>query len=238
MSAPILIDCPSCSLTLESDNTAGVGGYVIRPIDHGADIVVQSAAEWLSISGSNEGGVIVDAGKFDWFKNRDRFPQFTGPSPGFHGLKLWDKFGKLSFTTMARAAVLRDIGPCLNPFEASQLLLGLETLAVRMNQILQTAELLANVLHLGGKVHSVQWPGEYCKFQFIIATLIIQGLMSDPSYRLGVKYSRKKYGGSVLSFKAEGARHLSEKVLESLRVISIGERYVRKNMLPLGLADD
>lgn len=142
-----------------SDNTAGAGGFLIRPIDHGADIVIASAAEWLSISGSNTAGIIIDSGKFDWVKNKDRFPQFFEPSPGFHGLKLWEKFGNLSFISFSRAAVLRDTGPCLNPFEAFQLLAGLETLSVRIERNSSNALELALWLGHHAKIGEVRYPG-------------------------------------------------------------------------------
>lgn len=129
----------SKGVPLVVDNTAGAGGCLIRPIDHGADIVIQDAAPWLSISGSNSVGIIVDSGKFDWSQCTERYPQFFEPSPGFHGLKIWDKFGKLSFVSYAKAAVMRDSGPCLNPFEAFQLISGLETLSVRLERISSNA---------------------------------------------------------------------------------------------------
>jgi len=142
-----------------SDNTAGAGGFLLRPIDHGADIVIASAAEWLSISGSNSAGIIIDSGKFDWVKNQKRFPQFFEPSPGFHGSKLWDKFGNLSFVFYSRAAIMRDTGPCLNPFEAFQLLSGLETLSVRLEKISSDALLLAMTLEDHATVAEVRYPG-------------------------------------------------------------------------------
>jgi O-acetylhomoserine/O-acetylserine sulfhydrylase len=142
-----------------SDNTAGAGGFLYRPIDHGADIVVASAAEWLSISGANPAGIIIDSGKFDWLKNQERFPQFFEPAPGYHGLKLWDKFGTLIFISFSRAAVMRDIGPCLNPFEAFQLLAGIETLSVRVERNSSNAAKLATWLESNEKVGEVRYPG-------------------------------------------------------------------------------
>jgi O-acetylhomoserine/O-acetylserine sulfhydrylase len=115
-------------------------------MEHGADIVIESGAEWLSISGSNTSGVIIDSGNFGWQRSQTRFPQFFEPSPGFHGLKMWEKFGKLTFITFARAAIMRDTGPCMNPFEAFQLLAGLETLFVRMERISSNALQLAQGL--------------------------------------------------------------------------------------------
>jgi O-acetylhomoserine/O-acetylserine sulfhydrylase len=142
-----------------SDNTAGAGGFLLRPIDHGADIVIASAAEWLSISGLNSAGIIIDSGRFDWAKNKSRFPQFFEPSPGFHGLKLFEKFGNLSFISFSRAAIMRDTGPCLNPFEAFQLLSGLETLSVRIERNSTNALQLAIWLESHEKIGNVGHPG-------------------------------------------------------------------------------
>jgi O-acetylhomoserine/O-acetylserine sulfhydrylase len=142
-----------------SDNTAGAGGFLLRPIDHGADIVIASAGEWLSISGSNSAGILIDSGKFDWVSSKNRFPQFFEPSPGYHGLRLWEKFGKLSFISFSRAAVMRDTGPCMNPFEAFQLLAGLETLSVRLERMSSNAIELALRLEENPKISEVRYPG-------------------------------------------------------------------------------
>jgi O-acetylhomoserine/O-acetylserine sulfhydrylase len=109
----------------------------------------------------NSAGIIVDSGKFDWEKNQKRFPQFFEPSPGFHGLKLWEKFGNLSFPVFARAAIMRDSGPCLNPFEAFQLLSGLETLSVRLERISSNAISLALFLEDHAAVGQVRYPGAF-----------------------------------------------------------------------------
>jgi O-acetylhomoserine/O-acetylserine sulfhydrylase len=150
-----------------SDNTSGAGGYLYRPIDHGADIIVVSAGAWLSISGSNSAGIIIDSGKFDWVNNQARFPQFFEPSPGFHGLKLWNKFGNLSFISFSRAAVMRDIGPCLNPFEAFQLLAGIETLSVRLERNSSNAAKLATWLESNERIGEVQYPGLHSTFFYV-----------------------------------------------------------------------
>lgn len=152
-------DCICLYAYIIRDNTAGAGGFLVRPIDHGADIVVTSAAEWLSISGSSVAGAIIDTGRFDWQKHHARFPQFTDPSPGFHGLKMWEKFGNLSFIRFARIAVLRDIGPCLNPFAAFELIAGLETLSVRVERHSSNALALATWLEKHEKISSVLYPG-------------------------------------------------------------------------------
>merc|ERR1712000_703366 len=104
------------------DNTFGAGGYFVRPIDHGADIVVHSATKWIGGHGTTIGGIVVDSGKFDWGKNAKRFPEMVEPSPGYHGLKFWETFGPISFIIRARVEILRDLGSSLNPFGAFQLL--------------------------------------------------------------------------------------------------------------------
>ncbi|TVY22394.1 Sulfhydrylase FUB7 [Lachnellula hyalina] len=184
------------------DNTAGAGGFLLRPLDHGADIIVESAAEWLGISGSNAAGVIIDSGKFDWVKNQARFPQFFEQAPGFHGLRLWEKFGNLVFISFARIAVLRDMGPCLNPFEAFQLLAGLETLSVRLERISSNAAKLATWLESDNRVEEVRYPG----------------LQTNPSYNLSKKYCPRGYGG-LLSIKLKSAKDL---VWTKSKVVSFG----------------
>ncbi|TVY87780.1 Homocysteine synthase [Lachnellula willkommii] len=188
------------------DNTAGAAGFLLRPIDHGADIIVESAAEWLSISGSNAAGIVIDSGNFDWEKNQSRFPQFFERAPGFHGLKLWEKFGHLVFISFARIAVLRDMGPCLNPFEAFQLLAGLETLSVRLERISSNAARLAAWLELDERVGVVRYPG----------------LESNASYSLSKKYCQRGYGG-LLSIKLKTAK---EPVWTKSKVISLGGRTI------------
>ena len=108
------------------DNTFGAGGYFCRPFEHGADIVVHSATKWIGGHGTTIGGVIVDSGKFDWKANAKRFPQMNEPAPGFHGLKFLDTFGPLAWIIRVRVEILRDLGACMSPFAAQQLLLGVE----------------------------------------------------------------------------------------------------------------
>ncbi|TVY13216.1 Homocysteine synthase [Lachnellula arida] len=188
------------------ENTAGAAGFLLRPIDHGADIIVESAAEWLSISGLNAAGIVIDSGKFDWVKNQARFPQFFERAPGFHGLKLWEKFGHLVFISFARIAVLRDMGPCLNPFEAFQLLAGLETLSVRLERISSNAARLAAWLELDERVGVVRYPG----------------LESNTSYSLSKKYCQRGYGG-LLSIKLKSG---TQPVWAKSKVISLGGRTI------------
>lgn len=143
------------------DNTFGAGGYLCRPIEHGADIVVHSATKWIGghgeftiasnrhhsltivlCSGTTIAGVIVDAGKFDWASS-GRFPGITEPSEGYHGLKFLETFGPVAFIMRCRLVVMRDLGPCLNPFGSFLLLQGLETLSLRVQRQSDNALALA-----------------------------------------------------------------------------------------------
>lgn len=132
------------------DNTFGAAGYLVRPIDHGADIVVQSATKWIGGHGTSIGGVIVDSGKFDW--RNGKFPLFTEPAPGYHGLNFSETFGpdgpfgNLAFILRARVEGLRDLGPALSPFNAFLLLQGLETLSLRVERHASNALALAHWL--------------------------------------------------------------------------------------------
>ncbi|TVY59662.1 Homocysteine synthase [Lachnellula suecica] len=203
--AALAIVAHEAGVPLVVDNTAGAGGFLLRPIDHGADIVIASASEWLSISGSNSAGIIVDSGKFDWSKSRERFPQFFEPAAGFHGLNLWEKFGSTVFIAFTRIAILRDIGPCLNPFEAFQLLAGLETLSVRVERSSSNAAKLAAWLKTMNKVGEVQYPG----------------LKSNPLYQLSEKYLKRGYGG-LLSFTTKDGTKLSKQAFDQFKLVSVG----------------
>lgn len=130
------------NIPLVVDNTFGAGGYLIRPIEHGADIVVHSATKWIGGHGTTIAGVIVDSGKFNWEKS-GKFPGFTEPSEGYHGLKFWDTFGAVSYAVKLRVEILRDLGPALNPFAAFLLLQGLETLSLRVQRHSDNALALA-----------------------------------------------------------------------------------------------
>jgi O-acetylhomoserine/O-acetylserine sulfhydrylase len=185
------------------DNTFGAGGYFIRPLDHGADIVVHSATKWIGGHGTTIGGVIVDSGKFDWGKNGKRFPQFVEPSEGYHGLKFWDALGPLSFITRARVEVLRDLGATLNPFAAQQLLLGIETLSLRAERHAQNALALAKYLEASPYVKWVAYPG----------------LESHPYHAAAKKYLKKGFGG-VLSFGVKGGGAAGSQVVDGFKLIS------------------
>ncbi|HAQ20819.1 MAG TPA: O-acetylhomoserine aminocarboxypropyltransferase [Prolixibacteraceae bacterium] len=189
------------------DNTFGAAGYLIRPIDHGANIIVESATKWIGGHGTSIGGVIVDAGNFNW--GNGKFPGFTEPSEGYHGLKYWDifnfdgPFGNIAFIIKARVEGLRDIGPSQSPFNSFLLLQGLETLSLRMDRHIQNTLALAKWLEKHPKVESVNYPG----------------LENNPSYKLAQKYLPKGAGG-VLSFNVKGDKDAAIKVVDSLKLVS------------------
>ncbi|OOG73754.1 O-acetylhomoserine aminocarboxypropyltransferase/cysteine synthase family protein [Algoriphagus sp. A40] len=196
-------------IPLVVDNTFGAGGYLFRPIDHGANIVVESATKWIGGHGTSIGGVIVDAGNFNW--GNGKFRQFTEPSEGYHGLKFWDVFGEgnllglpnIAFAIRARVEGLRDFGPSLSPFNSFLLLQGLETLSLRVQRISDNAFNLAKWLENHPLVESVNYPG----------------LKSSPYYELGKKYLRNGAGG-VLSFQIVGGAEAGNKLIDSLKLVS------------------
>ncbi|RSH82430.1 uncharacterized protein EHS24_007399 [Apiotrichum porosum] len=193
----------SKGVPLVVDNTFGAGGYFARPIDHGADIVVESATKWIGGHGTTIGGVVVDSGKFDWGKNAARFPQMVEPADGYHGLKFWETFGPITFAIRVRVEILRDLGPALNPFAAQQLLLGLETLSLRCERHASNALAIAKWLEQNPNVAWVSYPG----------------LESHASHALATKYLPRGYGG-VLAFGVKGDAALGSKVVDGFKLIS------------------
>ena len=185
------------------DNTFGAGGYLVRPIEHGADIVVHSATKWIGGHGNTIGGVVIDSGKFNWGEHADRFPQLTKPSPGYHGLKLWETFGPITFIIAVRVLVLRDLGSCLNPFGSFLLLTGLETLSLRVQRHCDNALAIAKWLDSHPQVSWVSYPG----------------LEKHPSHALANKYLRNGYG-SVLSFGVKGGAAAATGLVDHLQLIS------------------
>jgi O-acetylhomoserine/O-acetylserine sulfhydrylase len=194
-------------LPLIVDNTFGAAGYLVRPIDYGANIVVESATKWIGGHGTSIGGVIVDAGNYNW--GNGKFPGFTEPSPGYHGLKYWDVFnfdsplGNIGFIIKARVEGLRDYGPALSPFNSFLLVQGLETLSLRMERHVQNTLALAEWLEKHPKVESVNYPG----------------LKSSPFYAHANKYLSKGAGG-VLSFIVKGSKEAAEQVVNNLKLVS------------------
>lgn len=179
----------------------------MRPIDHGADIVVESATKWIGGHGTTIGGIVVDAGKFDW-KTSNKFPGFTEPSEGYHGLVFAETFGNIAFAIKVRVEGLRDLGPALNPFAAFQLLQGVETLSLRAQRHSDNALALANWLEKHEKVKWVSY----------------LGLKNHSSHQLAQSVLRKNsYGpayGGVLSFGVKGDATQTSKVVDSLKLAS------------------
>lgn len=185
------------------DNTFGAGGFFIRPIDFGVDIVVHSATKWIGGHGTTIGGVVVDSGKFDWGKNAKRFPQMNDPSEGYHGLRFYDTFGPITFAIRVRVEILRDLGSALNPFAAQQLLLGLETLSLRCERHAFNALKLAQWLEKNEHVAWVSYPG----------------LESHPTHSTAKKYLHRGFGG-VLSFGIKGGGAAGSQVVDGFKLIS------------------
>lgn len=191
--------------TAKVDNTFGAGGYFIRPISHGADIVVHSATKWIGGHGTTIGGVVVDSGNFDWGTSdaRKRFPAMSEPSEGYHGLKFWDTFGKIAYAIRVRVEILRDLGAALNPFAAQQLIIGIETLSLRAERHAENAMKLARWLEKNENVRWVSYPG----------------LESHASHEMAKRYLKKGFGG-VLSFGVKGDAKAGSQVVDGFKLIS------------------
>jgi len=189
------------------DNTFGAAGYIARPIEHGADVVVASATKWIGGHGTAIGGVIVDAGTFNWANGR--FPQFTEPSEGYHGLRFWDvfgsdgPFGNIAFAIRARVEGLRDLGPSQSPFNSWLLLQGVETLSLRVQRTVDNALAIARWLEKHPDVETVTYPG----------------LESNPHHELAKRYLRNGFGG-VLSFEPKGGSERAKAIIDSLELFS------------------
>lgn len=194
-------------LPLIVDNTFGAGGYLFQPLKHGAHVVVASATKWIGGHGTSIGGVIVDGGNFNW--GNGKYPQFTEPAEGYHGLKFWDvfgtdgPFGNIAFAIRARVEGLRDFGPAISPFNSFLLLQGLETLSLRVQRHVDNALALAQWLEKHEDVESVNYPG----------------LESSKYNALAKKYLRNGYGG-VLSFVIKGGREQAENFVNNLKLVS------------------
>ncbi|ALD22483.1 O-acetylhomoserine aminocarboxypropyltransferase/cysteine synthase family protein [Hymenobacter sp. DG25A] len=194
-------------LPLIVDNTFGAGGYLFRPLEHGAHIVVESATKWIGGHGTSIGGVIVDGGKYDF--GNGKFPQFTEPSEGYHGLIFNDVFGKngpfgnIAFIIRARVEGLRDFGPSQSPFNSFLLLQGLETLSLRLERTVENTQRIATWLEQHPQVEKVNYPG----------------LKSSPYYALAQKYLTKGAGG-VLTFSIRGSKDTATRFIDNLKLVS------------------
>jgi O-acetylhomoserine (thiol)-lyase len=191
------------------DNTFGAAGYLVRPIDHGADIVVQSATKWIGGHGTSIGGVIVDSGNFDW--GNGKFPLFTEPSPGYHGLNFNEVFGKgsqfgnIAYIIRARVEGLRDFGPCISPFNSFLFLQGVETLSLRIERHNSNALTLANWLNNHPAVDWVWYPG----------------LKDHPWHENAKKYLRQGLYGSMLSFGIKGGLEAGKNFINKVKLASL-----------------
>ncbi|MEE4302878.1 MAG: O-acetylhomoserine aminocarboxypropyltransferase/cysteine synthase [Wenzhouxiangella sp.] len=194
-------------LPLVVDNTFGAGGYLARPIEHGADIVVASATKWIGGHGTSIGGVIVDAGTFDW--GNGRFPLFTEPAPGYHGLNFWEAFGpdspfgNIAFAIRARVEGLRDLGPALSPFNSFLFLQGLETLSLRVQRHVDNTQALAEWLEKQPAVDWVNYPG----------------LPGHPSHERAKRYLEHGFG-AVLTFGIRGGEAAGRTFINNVELAS------------------
>lgn len=194
-------------LPLIVDNTFGAGGYLFKPLANGANIVVESATKWIGGHGTSIGGVIVDGGNYNW--GNGKFPQFSEPSEGYHGLVFSDVFGEngpfgnIQFIIRARVEGLRDFGPAIAPINSFLLLQGLETLSLRVQRHVENALELATWLENHPAVAKVNYPG----------------LESSPYHANAKKYLRNGFGG-VLSFELKGTKENATQLIDSLKLIS------------------
>ena len=196
-------------LPLIVDNTFGAGGYLFKPLQHGANIVVESATKWIGGHGTTIGGVIVDGGNYNW--GNGKFPQFTEPSEGYHGLQFWNVFGEgnplglpnIAFIIRARVEGLRDFGAAQSPFNSFLLIQGLETLSLRVERHVENALALAQWLEQNENVEYVLYPG----------------LKSNKYHALAKKYLPNGYGG-VLQFGIKGGKKNAAEFIDNLQLAS------------------
>lgn len=194
-------------IALVVDNTFGAAGAIARPIEHGANVVVESATKWIGGHGNSIGGVIVDAGNFNW--GNGNYPLFTEPSPSYHGLNFWEVFGEdgpfgnIAFAIRARVDGLRDVGPALSPFNSFLLLQGLETLSLRAERHAENALKLA------------QWLKDNENVSWVSYT----GLPDHPHHENGKKYLQGKFG-AVLTFGVEGGYDAARTFIENVELAS------------------
>ena len=196
-------------IPLVVDNTLGAGGYLFRPLQHGAHVVVASATKWIGGHGTSVGGVVVDGGNYNW--GNGKFPQFSEPSEGYHGLNFWEVFGEgnplglpnIAFAIRARVEGLRDWGPAISPFNSFLLIQGLETLSLRVERTVANALEIAKRLEAHPKVAYVNYPG----------------LDSSPYHTLAKKYLTNGFGG-VLSFKIGAGTREADALIDNLKLVS------------------
>jgi O-acetylhomoserine/O-acetylserine sulfhydrylase len=189
------------------DNTFGAAGYLVKPIEHGADIVVASATKWIGGHGTSIGGIIVDSGNFDW--RTEKFPLFTDPAPGYHGLEFGEvfgpdgPFGNIAFAIRARVEGLRDFGAAPSPFNSFLFLQGLETLSLRVQR------------HVDNALELAQWLDQHPQ----VAWVTYPGLPSHPSHELAKRYLSNGFG-AVLSFGVAGGYEAARGFIDSVELAS------------------
>ncbi|MGN6397021.1 MAG: O-acetylhomoserine aminocarboxypropyltransferase/cysteine synthase family protein [Mucilaginibacter sp.] len=194
-------------LPLIVDNTFGAAGYLFRPLEHGAHVVVESTTKWIGGHGTSIGGVIIDGGNYNW--GNGKFPQFTDPSEGYHGLIFSDvfgiggPFGNIQFIIRARVEGLRDFGPSQSPFNSWLNIQGLETLSLRVQRHIDNALELAKWLEQHPQVEKVNYPG----------------LASSPHHQLAKKYLKNGFG-AVLTFDIRGSKEKASQFIDNLQLIS------------------
>lgn len=189
------------------DNTFGAAGYLCRPIDFGANVLVESATKWIGGHGNSIGGIIVDGGNFNW--GNGKFNYFTEADEAYHGMKFWEvfgdqsPFGNIAYIIRARVTGLRSLGPAVSPFNSFLFLQGLETLSLRVQRTVDNALALAEWLQGRDEVEYVNYPG----------------LQENKYHELAKKYLRNGFGG-VLSFKIKGGKEAADKFVNSLQLVS------------------
>jgi O-acetylhomoserine (thiol)-lyase len=196
----------TAGVPLVVDNTFGAAGLLSRPIDYGADIVVHSATKWIGGHGTAIGGIVVDAGRFDWSSpsSRARFPDFTSPDPSYHGLVYTEAFEALAFIIKLRVQLLRDLGPALSPFNSFLFLQGLETLPLRIQRHSDNALAVARWLARDTRVEWVSYPG----------------LDTHPEHRNATRYLRGGFGG-VLTFGVKGGHAVARALIDRVKLFSL-----------------
>ena len=198
---PIVALAHKHGIAVVTDNTFGAGGFLCRPIEWGVNVVTHSATKWIGGHGTSLGGVVVDGGNFDW--GNGRYPLLSEPSEGYHGFNFWKECGKTAFATRTRCEGLRDIGPCISPFNAFLLTQGLEKLSLRVQRSVDNALAVAEWLEKHPKIEHVSYPG----------------LKSSKYHTLAKKYLRNGFGG-VLTFRVKGSAEQASKIVDNLGLIS------------------
>ncbi len=187
------------------DNTIGIG--LVRPIEHGADVIVASATKYIGGHGTTIGGVIVDSGRFRW--DNGKFPEFTEPDPSYHGLKFWEAFGNfpglgnVAFILKVRVQLLRDLGAALSPFSSFLLLQGLETLPLRQRQHCENALAAA----------------QFLKGHPLVSWVVYPGLPDDPGHRVAAQYLKNGFGG-IVGFGIKGGLEAGRRFIDSVKLLS------------------